>query len=299
MRKLISNQGIHRLSSIWMVFWIIFLLILPLGILCGLLFRSSAITGSHTFFQLITGTVWKPTQQEFGFLPFILSSLYVTLIALVFAGPLCLFSAIHICFYAKSMMLRVIQPVIDILAGIPSVVYGVWGILAIVPLVSRVAKHGFHTPSTGYTLLSGGIVLGVMIIPFVLNILIDLFRSVPKELHEASLSLGAGKWYTIKRVVLKKAMPGIISAMGLGLSRAFGETMAVLMVVGNVAQIPRGIFDPGYPLPALIANNYGEMMSIPQYDAALLFAALLLLILVIFFNFASRLLIMRYEKSSR
>jgi phosphate transport system permease protein len=144
------------------------------------------------------------------------------------------------------MMLRVIQPVIDILAGIPSVVYGVWGILAIVPLVSRVAKHGFHTPSTGYTLLSGGIVLGVMIIPFVLNILIDLFRSVPKELHEA-----------------------------------------------------RGIFDPGYPLPALIANNYGEMMSIPQYDAALLFAALLLLILVIFFNFASRLLIMRYEKSSR
>lgn len=179
------------------------------------------------------------------------------------------------------------QPVVDILAGIPSVVYGVWGIIAIVPFVRNIAGHSLNIETTGYSILAGGLVLAVMIIPFILNILLDLFHSIPTELQEASLSLGAGKWYTVKRVLLKKAMPGIISAMGLGLSRAFGETMAVLMVVGNVAKMPKGIFQPGYPLPALIANNYGEMMSIPKYDSALMFAALLLLIIVFLFNLLS------------
>ena len=191
------------------------------------------------------------------------------------------------------------QPIVDILAGIPSVVYGVWGILVIVPFVRKLAEHGLQIETTGYSILAGGLVLAVMIIPFILNILLDLFHSIPTELQEASLSLGAGKWYTIKRVLLKKGMPGIISAMGLGLSRAFGETMAVLMVVGNVAKMPKGLFQPGYPLPALIANNYGEMMSIPKYDSALMFAALLLLIIVFFFNLGSRILIVSYERNSQ
>lgn len=188
------------------------------------------------------------------------------------------------------------QPVIDILAGIPSVIFGVWGIIVIVPLVSTIIAPLFGIQTSGYTILSGAIVLAVMIIPFILNILIDIINTIPKELTEASLSLGAGKWYTIKHVLLKKAFPGIISAMGLGLSRAFGETIAVLMVVGNVTTIPKGVFQAGYPLPALIANNYGEMMSIPQYDSALMFSALLLLIIVIVFNLGSRFLIVRYEK---
>ena len=147
----------------------------------------------------------------------------------------------------------------------------------------------------GYSILAGGLVLSIMIIPFILNILIEIFRTVPVELSEASLSLGATKWQTIKFVTVKKALPGIISALGLGISRAFGETIAVLMVVGNVVKIPSGVFQPGYPLPALIANNYGEMLSIPMYDSALMFAALLLFLLVIVFNFASRILIVRYE----
>jgi phosphate transport system permease protein len=137
-----------------------------------------------------------------------------------------------------------------------------------------------------------------MIIPFVLNILIDVFKTVPDELKEASLSLGASQWQTIKLVLLRKAFPGIVSALGLGISRAFGETIAVLMVVGNVAKIPTGIFQPGYPLPALIANNYGEMLSIPMYDSALMLAAMILFCVVLVFNLLSRLAIVKLEKQT-
>jgi phosphate transport system permease protein len=132
-----------------------------------------------------------------------------------------------------------------------------------------------------------------------LNINIDIFKNIPVELKETSLSLGATEWQTIKRVLLKKAFPGVISSFGLGLSRAFGETIAVLMVVGNVITIPHNVFEPGYPLPALIANNYGEMMSIPMYDSALMFAAFILLFIVLFFNFITRFLIYRTEKTSK
>ena len=116
------------------------------------------------------------------------------------------------------------------------------------------------------------------------------------ELKEAALSLGATQWQTIKHVLLKKALPGIIAAFGFGLARAFGETMAVLMVVGNVVKLPKSLFDPGYTLPALIANNYGEMLSIPKYDSALMFAALLLLAVSLFFNLVMHFFIVRYNK---
>jgi phosphate transport system permease protein len=144
--------------------------------------------------------------------------------------------------------------------------------------------------------MSGGIVLAVMIIPFILNILIEVFKSIPEELTEVTLSLGATRWMVVKHILMRKAFPGIVSAFGLGLSRAFGETIAVLMVVGNVTRIPHGALQPGYPLPALIANNYGEMLSIPMYDSALMLAAFILLIIVIVFNFISRMVIHRMIK---
>lgn len=188
------------------------------------------------------------------------------------------------------------MPVIDILAGIPSVVYGLWGVIVVVPFISKYSKLllGIETP--GYTILAGAIVLAIMIIPFILNILIELLQTVPDEVKEASLSLGAGKWHTVKHVVLRKVSAGILASFGLGLSRAFGETMAVLMVVGNVAKVPSGVLRPGYPLPALIANNFGEMISVPLYDSALMMAALILLVTVLVFNFGSRLLIRHIEK---
>ncbi|MEI6854047.1 MAG: phosphate ABC transporter permease subunit PstC, partial [Bacteroidota bacterium] len=217
------------------------------------------------------------------------------MLALIISVPICLLAAIYLTQYAKSFYLKAIQPVIDILAGIPSIIFGVWGILIIVPFISKYLAPFFGIESAGYSILAGALVLSVMIIPFILNILLEIFKSISKELPKASIALGATQWQTIKYVVLRKAFPGIISAIVFGLSRAFGETIAVLMVVGNVAQIPSNVFQPGYPLPALIANNYGEMLSIPNYDSALMFAALILLVIVLFFNLAARLLISRYE----
>jgi phosphate transport system permease protein len=162
-----------------------------------------------------------------------------------------------------------------------------------VPLVADYIAPIFGKSTTGYTILAGGIVLAIATLPFVLHMLLEVFRSIPIELKEATLSLGATYWETVKKVVLRKAFPGIIAAFALGVSKAFGETIAVLMVVGNIVQLPKGVFEAGYPLPALIANNYGEMLSIPMYDSALMFAALLLFIIVLVFNIFSRLAIQR------
>lgn len=278
-----------------MLVCLVLIILMPFFLTAGLFLKSFLILDENHLSDLLFTDVWKPAENKFGFAPFIISSLWVSLAALIFAVPVCLLSSIYITQYARASVLKLMQPVIDILAGIPSVVYGVWGILMIVPFSVKAAGwFGIHT--SGYNIFSGALVLLVMIIPFILNILIEIFNIIPEELSEASLSLGATKWETIKFVLMRKAFPGIISAYGLGLSRAFGETIAVLMVVGNVIKIPHNIFDPGYPLPALIANNYGEMLSIPKYDSALMLAALILLIVILVFNFASRLLIMRFEK---
>jgi len=277
---------------------VLFTCIIPILLLIGLLWKSSEILGHSSLQELLFSSNWRPLSKHFGFLPFILSSVYVTILAVLLATPVCILTAIELTQYAKPWLLRIMQPVIDILAGIPSVVYGVWGVLIVVPFVKNTLSPIFGFESSGYSLLAASLVLAVMIIPFILNILIEIIRIIPAELTEASLALGAGKWMTIKRVILKKALPGIISAVGLGISRAFGETMAVLMVAGNVVKIPQNIFDSSYPLPALIANNYGEMLSIPLYDSALMFAALILFFVVIVFNIFSRVLIVQTEKST-
>ncbi len=279
-----------------MLIWISFIIIMPALILAGLYFKSSLLLKHKPVTDLLLSREWKPLSGKFGFYPFIISSLWVTVLSLVIAGPVCLLSAIHLTQYAKKAVLKIMRPVIDILAGIPSVIYGVWGVIVVVPFIARHSSSLLGKQISGYSILAGSIVLSIMIIPFILNIMLEVFRSIPDELQEASLSLGASKWQTIKYVLIKKAFPGIISAMGLGLSRAFGETIAVLMVVGNVVKIPRGILQPGYPLPALIANNYGEMLSVPMYDSALMFAALVLFFIVLVFNLASRILIVRFEK---
>lgn len=270
--------------------------LLPFVLGIGLYFKSVLLIQDQSIIQLLFSSDWRPLSGKFGFLSFIISSVWVTAIALLIAGPICLLTAIHLTQYAKNYVLRIMHPVIDILAGIPSVIFGVWGILVIVPFISNYVAPFLGKQSSGYSIIAGAVVLAVMIIPFILNILIEVFKTVPDELKEASLSLGATKWQTVKLVLVRKAFPGIISAFGLGVSRAFGETIAVLMVVGNVTTIPKGLFQPGYPLPALIANNYGEMLSIPLYDSALMLAALVLFIVVMLFNMGSRIAIARFEE---
>jgi phosphate transport system permease protein len=272
---------------------------LLLFIIIGLLIKSYPILKQNSFFELITSSDWHPMKGKFGMLAFISGTLWVTSLAIILAVPVCILSSIYLSEYAKSKTLNFINPLIDILAGIPSVVFGVWGIIFIVPIIKDYIAPFFGVNSSGYTILAGGLVLSIMIVPVIMHVLNEVFKAVPLELREASLSLGATKWQTIKLVVLKKALPGVIAAIVLGLSRAFGETMAVLMVVGNVVKIPHSLLDSGYPLPALIANNYGEMLSIKSYDSALMFSALILLIIVILFNVLSRLALVRIERMVR
>ena len=262
-----------------------------------LIYSLPTFTDNNTFKLLFTSN-WKPFKGEFGFGTFIYSTLYVTFIAIVLAFPPAILCALYMSEYASATVRRFFSPVIDLLSGIPPVIYGVWGTLTIVPFISEKLAPHFVDFSTGYSVLAGGVVLAIMILPLIVSILIEVFTTIPAEIREASLSLGATKWQTVKKVILKKSLPGIIATVVLAISRAFGETIAVLMVCGNFTDIPQSVFDACYPLPALIANNYGEMMSIPGYESALMFAAFLLFIIIVIFNGISRLILYRIKKQT-
>jgi phosphate transport system permease protein len=284
----LKRKIVNRFSSIWMITALVIILLLPVIIGIALYIRSHPLFGGHPVKELLFSHDWSPDKGQFGFLPFILSSLYVTVLSFIFAAPVSVFAAIYLTQFSSKRLLNIMQPVIDILAGIPSVVYGVWGILVIVPFTAGISSGIFGIESTGYSTLSGGIVLAVMCIPYMLNMLIETFQTVPVGLQEASLSLGATKWESVKHTVIKKSVPGIISSFGLGMAKAFGETMAVMMVVGNVVHLSIDPLKPSYPLPALIANNFGEMMSIPMYDSALMFAAFILFVVILCINLIFR-----------
>jgi phosphate transport system permease protein len=232
---------------------------------------------------------------KFGLWPFICNSILVSILGLLLMVPICLSSAIFITQFAPRWLSRVLRSAIDILAGIPSVIFGLWGVITIVPWVASWAIFLDAGNTSGYSILAAGVVVSFSVMPFVLNMLIELFESVSIDLKESALSLGASYWQVVKDVIVKKLKPGIIASFTLGLSKTFGETIAVLIVVGNVVQVPKGLFSPGYPLPALLANNYGEMMTIPMYDAALMLSALILLVIVIFFNYMAHQIIRFYQ----
>jgi len=282
----------------------LFPVFLILIVTIALFLRAWPILSEYHFSELLLGEVWKPNSGEFGFRPFILGTAWVTIVGLLLAVPPCLLVSIYLAEYAHARTRSLAKPILDLLAAIPPVVYGVWGLLAIVPFVDDILAPLADrwlgsvsifsvTQPTGFGILAGGIVLAVMIAPLIVSVSFEVFSTVPNDLRHASLAVGATQWQTIRNVVLPQVTPGILAAIVLGASRAFGETIAVLMVVGNVPNIPTSVFDTAYPLPALIANNYGEMMSIPLYDAALLGAALVLLIVILIFNILSTLVLQR------
>ena len=261
-------------------------------ITCALYLRSRPLLEQHSLWQCLSGDDWHPLRGAFGLLPFITGTAAVTGLAIVLAVPVSLLGAIYLSDYASRRTRELIRPVIDVMAAIPSIIYGICGILFIVPLV-RFTGSALGRPTTGYTLLSAGIVLAVMIMPIISAVSIEVMESIPLEAREAPIALGATRWETIRHIVLRKARPGIMAAIMLGLSRAFGETMAVMMVAGNVPNITASLFKPVYTLPSLIANNYGEMFSIPLYDAALMLAALILLIVIAAVNIGAHAILQR------
>lgn len=270
-----------------------------------LLLRAAPILRGHALAEALFSTTWQPLRGLFGMAPFIAGTIAVTLVAMLLAVPTAILSGVYLAEYMSSRWRLAFKPVTDLLAGIPPVVYGVWGVLVIVPLVrdhlapraGRLLGGAFplfasDNPS-GYSILAAGMVLGLMIFPIIVTVTEEVLRAVPRELREALYALGATRWEVAKVVLLRAGLPGVVAAVVLGFSRAFGETLAVLMVVGNVPRAPASLFDAGYTLSGLIANNYGEMMSSPLYEGALMGAALALLLVVVSFNIGAWLFLTR------
>ena len=232
--------------------------------------------------SFLGGKEWFPTSQpsaQFGAWPLILGTLYVSLIAILLALPLGLATAIYLAEIADRKTRNFLKPVIELLAGIPSVVYGFFGLIVIVPLL----KNTFNLDS-GQSGLAGGILLAIMALPTIITVSEDALRNTPNSMREASLAMGASKWQTIYRIVVPYSSSGISAAAILGIGRAMGETMAVLMVTGNAAVIPHSILQPLRTIPATIAAELGEAPTGGLHYQALFTLGCILFIITVIAN---------------
>lgn len=230
----------------------------------------------------LSGREWFPTAQPialFGILPMIIGTLLVTLGAILLALPLSLATAIYMSEVTNYRFRNILKPVIELLAGIPSVVYGFFGLVIIVPMIQK----SFNLP-VGETGLAGSIILAIMILPTIITITEDALKNCPKSLREASLALGATKWQTIRRVVIPYSRSGITAAVILGVGRAFGETMAVLMVTGNAAVMPHSLLQPMRTITATIAAELGEASQGGMHFQALFALGCILFIITLLTN---------------
>jgi phosphate transport system permease protein len=226
------------------------------------------------------GREWIPTATpapQFGVLPLVLGTLLVSLVAILIAMPLGLGVAIYLSELAGNRVRKILKPAIELLAGIPSVVYGFFGLVVLVPLVQKV----FNLP-VGETAFTGSLILAIMALPTIITIAEDAMRSTPNAMREASLALGATHWQTIYRVIVPYASSGISAAVVLGIGRAIGETMAVLMVTGNAAVLPKTMFAPIRTIPATIAAELGEApVAGTHYQALFMLGCILFIITLV------------------
>jgi len=278
-RKLHDFIGTKTMLSVTIIFVTFFFIMFFF-----ILYKSLFILGNYSILDILFSSVWNPEYGQFGLFPIIYVTIVVTGIALIIAVPISILSAIYITEYAPRRIRKTIRPFIDVLAGVPSVVYGLCAYLVLVPLVKDVIAPWFGVESTGSCVFTAAITLAIMVFPIIISLCIESFDAIPISLKEASLSVGATKWETVKKVVFRASAPGIISAILLGFGRAFGETIAVSMVIGGIPKIPSSIFGPGQTLASLIVSAYGEMMSVPLYESALMMVTLILFIVVLLFN---------------
>lgn len=242
-------------------------------LIVAFIFKEGLPAISNTgFFNFVFGTDWSPSQDIYGVLPMIVGTFGITALSLLMAVPLAISCAIFLAEVAPNSMRRILKPTLQALAGIPSVIYGFFGLVLLVPFMR------IHFGGTGFSMLTASLILTIMILPTIVSISEDSIRSIPLEYKEASLALGATQWQTIKNVIFPAALPGVVTAIILGMGRAVGETMAVIMVAGNVALIPNSILDPVRALTSNIALEMGYATGM-HYNA--LFATAIILFLVI------------------
>jgi phosphate transport system permease protein len=262
---------------------------------------QGSVLPRHKFgLHFLVTSVWDPIADQFGALPFIYGTIVTAVVSLLIAVPLGIGAAIFLAELAPTTVSDTLEFFIDLLAAVPSVIYGLLGFLAVVPLMRGYVQPGlkkllgfiplFAGPAYGIGFLTAGIVLAIMVIPFIISVSREVLLSVPRDQREAALSLGATRWESTWKVVVPFARTGIIGSVFLALARALGETMAVTMVIGNTPTISASLFSPGYSIAAVIANEFTEATG-DLYLQSLIELGLVLFLLTFILNGLARILI--------
>jgi len=278
-----------------------------LGFLVRELWIGSALARQRVGTDFMTSSAWDPVAEQFGALPLIFGTLVSSLLALLIAVPLSLGVAIYLTEFAPRAVRQPIATVIGLLAAIPSVVYGLWGIFVLIPFLRSTIfpalKSGlgflalFQGPIYGPSMLAASIILAIMVMPYVMSVSREVLEAVPSGQREAALGMGATRWEAVRTAVLPYARSGIFGAVVLGLGRALGETMAVTMLIGNRHEIAASLFAPGYAMAAAIANEFAEASG-NLHLSALTYVAFVLFLVTVLVNAGARLLIWRVARGS-
>lgn len=267
-----------------------------------LLSADSRLTWETFGLGFVTGQIWDPVAAIYGALPFIVGTVLAATIAVVFAAPIGIFTAIYLSELAPRRVATPLTFTIELLAAIPSVVIGLWGVFILAPFLRDTVEAWIVSvfgwipflggPSYGIGMFSAGVILSIMILPTIVTISREVIQAVPGSQREGMLALGATRWETIRRAVVPFARSGIIGAVILGLGRALGETMAVTMVIGNKDEIPASVFDQGQTIASKIATSFSEA-SVGIQTSSLIALGLVLLVMTIVLNVVARLLVWR------
>jgi phosphate transport system permease protein len=278
-----------------------------LGFLVVELYQGSRLAIDKFGLDFVTTSTWDPVAEVFGALPLIFGTLVSSALALLIAIPLSLGVAIFLTEFAPMRIRRPIAFMLELLAAIPSVVYGLWGIFVLIPLLRTTlfpflkSTLGFlpffQGPIYGPSMLSASIILAIMVMPFIMSVSREVLLAVPDSQRQAALALGATRWEAVITAVVPYARSGILGAIILGLGRALGETMAVTMLIGNRHEIAASLFAPGYTMASAIANEFTEAVG-DMHLSALAYVALVLFVVTVLVNAAARLLIWRVSKGA-
>ncbi|HEY4321390.1 MAG TPA: phosphate ABC transporter permease subunit PstC [Gemmatimonadales bacterium] len=256
-------------------------------------------------FSFVTTSVWDPVAGVFGAWPMIVGTLLTSFLALVIAVPLSLGVAVYLTEFSPHAIRQPIAMVIELLAAIPSVVYGLWGLFVLIPVLQHAVFPFLRTllgwlpffqgAIYGPSVLAASIILAIMVMPFIMSVSREVLLAVPNSQREAAMALGATRWEAVRSAIVPYARSGILGAVILGLGRALGETMAVTMLIGNSHDLSASLFAPGYTMAAAIANEFNEAAT-PMHFAALTYVALLLFVITVLVNASARLLIWRVNR---
>ncbi len=301
---------IERFTKFFLGFWAVFAgLIFPLVIFLILLYESRLAIQHFGVIKFLTSSAWDPVKQNFGALPMIAGTLISTFIAMLIAAPISIGIAIFITELAPSWMKGVIVSAVELLAAIPSIIYGMWGFLILAqdmrfkvePLLQKIfapipiiGKLFSGTP-TGVDVLTTSLVLSIMIIPFMASVVKDAFNLVPSVMKESAYGLGATKWEVIKDVVIPYTSSGIAGGLILSTGRALGETMAVTFLAGNVTHVPTSLFQPFTTITVALANQFTEADT-PLYLSSLFYLSLILFVISFALLILAKLMVLRLEK---